>query len=65
MYITHEPFEKLGFQKLPSRPMPRLTESIQHGIFSYMWAPLSLFAVLGGVMALFNRKKDQNKEEKS
>jgi len=58
LYISSEPFEKLNFQKLPSRPMPQLTETIQHGIFSYLWAPATLFALLGGAMALFNRKSD-------
>ncbi|MBU1157262.1 MAG: 4Fe-4S dicluster domain-containing protein, partial [Proteobacteria bacterium] len=62
LYISREPFAKVGFLKLPSQPMPHLTETIQHGIFSYMWAPLSLFALLGGAMAVFNRKRDQGED---
>lgn len=57
LYISGEPFEKLGFLDLPTRPIPHLTETIQHGVFRYMWAPLSLFAVLGGFMWTFNRKQ--------
>jgi Fe-S-cluster-containing dehydrogenase component len=55
MYISKVPFEKLGFETLPEKPIPHLTETIQHGVFAYMWGPLALFALLGGAMALFNR----------
>jgi hypothetical protein len=34
--------------------MPHLTETIQHGIFAYMWAPITLFAILAGVMWKIN-----------
>ena len=57
LYISGEPFEKLGFLDLPSRPIPHLAETIQHGLFKYLWAPLSLFAILGGCMWTFNRKQ--------
>jgi len=50
MYISGVPFEKLGFNKLPNEPMPKLTESIQHSLFSYLWSPIALFGLLGGVM---------------
>ena len=50
MYISKDPFEKLGFLSLPHYPMPHLTETIQHSIFAYMWAPITLFAILAGVM---------------
>ncbi|MCB2190115.1 MAG: 4Fe-4S dicluster domain-containing protein [Deltaproteobacteria bacterium] len=63
LYISREPFAKVGFLKLPEQPMPHLTETIQHGIFSYMWAPLSLFALLGGAMAVFNRKHDKGEDD--
>lgn len=55
LYLAREPFTKLGFLSLPSRPMPHLTETIQHGIFAYLWAPLSLFGILGAAMWKFNR----------
>ncbi len=57
LYLSGVPFEKLNFLNLPSRPIPYLTETIQHGIFAHMWAPLSLYAVLGGFMWIFNRKQ--------
>jgi formate dehydrogenase iron-sulfur subunit len=50
MYLSGVPFEKLGFNKLPDEPMPQLAETIQHSLFSYLWSPIVLFGVLGGVM---------------
>jgi Fe-S-cluster-containing dehydrogenase component len=55
LYLAGSPFPRLGFLNLPARPMPHLTETIQHGVFSYLWAPLALFALLGGAMWKFNR----------
>ena len=63
LYISGEPFEKLGFLDLPGRPIPHLSETIQHGIFTYMWSPLSLFAVLGGIMWNINRKQITGESE--
>jgi formate dehydrogenase iron-sulfur subunit len=57
LYISGEPFEKLGFLDLPNTPMPHLAETIQHGIFSYLWAPLTLFGLLGGAMWRLNRSQ--------
>jgi formate dehydrogenase iron-sulfur subunit len=63
LYLSSEPFQKLGFQSLPAQAMPHLTETIQHGVFAYLWAPLTLFGVLGGAMALLGRRG--GKEERS
>ncbi len=63
LYISGEPFQKLGFQNLPSRPMPHLTETIQHGLFRYLWTPLSLFAILSGFVWTFNRKQIKGNSE--
>jgi len=54
MYISRDPFEKLGFLSLPHYPIPHLPETIQHSIFAYMWAPITLFAILAGVMWTMN-----------
>lgn len=56
MYLSGVPFERLGFQRLPHKAMPRLPEAIQHGLYSYLWAPAVLFAALGGVMKVLERK---------
>ena len=63
LYISREPFEKLGFLDLPSQPIPHLTETIQHGIFRYMWSPLTLFAVLASIMWTCNRKQITGESE--
>lgn len=60
LYISGVPFEKLEFLKLPSEPIPHLTETIQHGIFSYLWAPLALFGTLGGIMFGLSRRQERN-----
>ncbi|MCZ7584627.1 MAG: hypothetical protein M5R36_15525 [Deltaproteobacteria bacterium] len=60
LYLSHVPFEDIGFLKLPEKAPPRLTESIQHGIFKYFAAPISLFAFLGGAMRLFGENDEEN-----
>jgi Fe-S-cluster-containing dehydrogenase component len=57
LYLSREPFEKLGFLTLPTHSMPHLAETVQHGIFAYLWAPLTLFGVLTGAMAIWNRRQ--------
>lgn len=57
LYISGETFKKLGFLDLPTRPIPHLTETIQHGVFSHLWAPLTLFGVLGAFMLTINREQ--------
>ena len=63
LYISGESFENLGFLSLPFQPIPHLTETIQHGLFSYLWAPLSLFAILGGFMFTFSREQIKGNPE--
>ena len=59
MYLSGVPFEKIGFNVLPETPMPRLAESIQHSLFSYLWSPIALFGMLGGVMWASKDKGDR------
>jgi Fe-S-cluster-containing dehydrogenase component len=62
MYMASQPFETLGFPKLDSKPPPRLTEAIQHGIFQGFIPPILLFLILGGVMKFTNRRsKKENR----
>jgi hypothetical protein len=35
---------------LGTKAPPRLTETIQHGLFQYFAAPIILYAALGGIM---------------
>jgi len=57
LYLSSLPFEKLGFLTLGSTPPPRLTESVQHGIFKNFFPPLALFALLGLIMRLTKRQE--------
>jgi formate dehydrogenase iron-sulfur subunit len=59
MYLSAVPFERLGFNTLPEKPMPRLAETIQHRLFSYLWSPIVLFGMLGGVMWASKDKGDR------
>jgi Fe-S-cluster-containing dehydrogenase component len=65
MYLSGVPFEKLGFVDVPDTPMPKLAESIQHSLFSYLWSPIVLFGMLSGVMWGFRTKgqRPENGEE--
>ncbi|MEF2145561.1 MAG: 4Fe-4S dicluster domain-containing protein [Desulfovibrionaceae bacterium] len=62
LYISGVPFKKIGFQDLPTEPMPRLSETIQSTLFSYLWSPLVLFGALGAVMSVTSRRahKEEN-----
>ena len=62
MYLSGVPFDKLGFIKMPDYPMPRLSETIQHSLFSYLWAPAVLYGVLGGIMWA-NKNRGQKGDE--
>ena len=59
LYISGVPFDKMGFQKLPSDPMPRLSETIQSSLFSYLWSPLVLFGALGAIMGVTSRRSEK------
>ena len=63
MYISGVPFEKIGFNSLPTTPMPRLAETIQHSLFSYLWSPLALYGILGGIMWASRDRSDRVEEK--
>jgi formate dehydrogenase beta subunit len=60
MYLSAVPFEKLGFNALPDKPMPKLAETIQHNLFAYLWSPIVLFGMLSGVMWASKDKGDRD-----
>ncbi len=57
LYLTGRNPQELDLPKLPETAPPRLSESIQHGIFNYGAIPLAFYGSLAGVMWLSNRKK--------
>ncbi len=62
LYLSSVPFEKIGFVSPGSDASPRLTESIQHGIFRYFIPPLSLYALLAGIMWLSREGKEKGED---
>jgi Fe-S-cluster-containing dehydrogenase component len=57
LYLSHLPFDKLGFPALGDAPAPDLARSVQHGVYKGFVAPLALYGVLG-LIAFRNRKHE-------
>lgn len=64
MYLASKDFNELEFPKLGTNPAPGVSESIQHGIFAYFVPPVSLYALLGGMMWISKRRKELEQEDK-
>ncbi|HID39672.1 MAG TPA: 4Fe-4S dicluster domain-containing protein [Calditrichaeota bacterium] len=58
LYLAAKEFFEIGFPKLGNAPAPGASESLQHGIFKYFVPPISLFALLGGIMWLGKNKEE-------
>jgi Fe-S-cluster-containing dehydrogenase component len=56
------PFEKLGLPDLGDKPVPELSETLQHAIYRGFIAPVVLYGALG-VVIYRNRKKPSGEEE--
>ena len=63
LYISSVPFETVNLPVLSDTPSPKLSETIQHSLFSYLWSPIALFSVLGAFMYKSN-KGVENAEDK-
>ncbi len=62
LYLAGQNFTALDFPKFGDEPAPGASEKLQHAIFAYFIPPLSLFALLGGIMWL-NRNTETNETE--
>lgn len=58
VYIGSKDMTKLGFPKLKEATAPGVSESIQHGLFSYFVPPIALYSLLGGIMWLTKKRQD-------
>ena len=58
MYLAPKEFEALAFPVLKETPAPGASESLQHAIFKYFIPPISLFALLGGIMWLGKKSEE-------
>jgi Fe-S-cluster-containing dehydrogenase component len=65
LYLSHVPFEKLGFRFSDEEPVPELQQTIQHGIYQGFIAPAALYMLLGGVIWRNKRKGAAASEEES
>lgn len=63
LYVSSVPFSKLNFPQLPEKPSPKLSETIQHSLFSYLWSPILLFGLLGGIIYK-SEKGNENSQDK-
>ncbi|HRX86891.1 MAG TPA: 4Fe-4S dicluster domain-containing protein [Phycisphaerae bacterium] len=52
LYLSHIPFEKLGFLNVPDRAAPALTETIQHGVFKHFVPPVAWCGILALAMVM-------------
>jgi Fe-S-cluster-containing dehydrogenase component len=64
LYLASKEFEEMDFPNLGKNPAPGVSESIQHGIFAYFVPPVSLYALLGGIMWINKRRKELEEENK-
>ena len=62
LYLSSVDFNELDFPELKDIPAPGVSESIQHGIFAYFVPPVALYALLGGIMYLTKRKKNEEED---
>jgi len=61
LYVANYKFSEIGFPELGSEPAPGATEPLQHALFKFFIPPVSLYALLGGIMWL-GKNNDQESE---
>ncbi len=62
MYLASTDFVNTELPKLSEKPIPELTETIQHGVFKSFVPPLALYGLLAVAMHSF---KDDKKDEEA
>lgn len=62
LYVSHVPFEDLGFRFNDEQSVPHVQQTVQHGVYKGFVAPVALYAVLGAVM-FRNRRKGASDEK--
>jgi formate dehydrogenase beta subunit len=62
LYLSHVPFEDLGFRFSDDESVPRLQRDVQHGIYQGFIAPAALYAALAIVMVR-NRRRNGSEPE--
>jgi hypothetical protein len=59
LYLAGRDFKDLAFPTLGRSPAPGVSEAIQHGIFAYFVPPVALYALLGALMWISKRRKEE------
>jgi Fe-S-cluster-containing dehydrogenase component len=62
LYVSHVPFEKLGFRFSDEQSVPHVQQTVQHGVYQGFALPIALYGLLGGVM-FRNRKKHPDEDQ--
>ncbi|HSP16133.1 MAG TPA: hydrogenase 2 operon protein HybA [Thermoanaerobaculia bacterium] len=60
LYLSHIPFESLGFRFKQEESSGNLQQTVQHGVYKGFIAPLALYGLLGAVMFRNRKKGDAN-----
>ncbi|MCU0372542.1 MAG: 4Fe-4S dicluster domain-containing protein [Ignavibacteria bacterium] len=63
IYIASKDFGKLKMPPLSLNPAPGISESIQHGIFAYFVPPVTIYALLGLMMWVTKKRKNEKGEK--
>ena len=58
LYLSPVPFSQLGFLDVGDKPLPAITEGLQHSVFRYGVPPLLGFALLGAAMKVFKDEEE-------
>jgi Fe-S-cluster-containing dehydrogenase component len=61
LYLSHVPFDKLGFPALGDAPAPDLARSVQHGVYRGFIAPVALYGALS--LIAFRNRASQTADE--
>ena len=65
LYLSHVPFEKLGFRFQDDQAVPHVQQTVQHGLYQGFIAPVALYAVFGAVMFRNRRASGDDEKDKS
>jgi len=60
LYLSHVPFDKLGFQFQQEESAGNLQQTVQHGIYKGFIGPVALYGLLGAVMFRNRKKGDEH-----
>jgi len=64
LYLAGRDFKELGLLDLPDRPIPQLTESIQHATFNHFIPPVLLYGLLAGAAWMVRRREQRGVQDK-